>query len=70
MQCKKEMAKGAFTEEECYLRLKRWLTAGLQDDSWPANRREYHVSMGGMHLQDFAVGRSSQQLDALVQHSA
>ncbi|CAE7278632.1 unnamed protein product, partial [Symbiodinium necroappetens] len=63
MPCRKEIALGEFSEEECYLRLKRWLVAGLNDSTWPEEKRAYHVSMGGLRLRDFQDGLTSSQLD-------
>ena len=71
MPCRKELALGEFSEEECYLRLKRWLVAGLSDSDWPAtDSRQYHVSMGGLRLHEFKNGLTSAQLDAAVGHVA
>jgi hypothetical protein len=64
------MTQGSLSEEDCLLRLKRWLVAGLADQEWGQNKREYHVSMGGVQLQHFAHGLSSQELDDAVCHSA
>ena len=65
--CKKAMTKGALSDNECQLRLKRWLVAGLDDSSWPKHgARSAHVSLGGVQLAHFAHGLSAQQLDARV----
>ena len=42
--CKKAM--GHLSDEECQLRLKRWLAAGLDTAGWSENQRQFHVSMG------------------------
>ena len=65
--CKKARTKGALSDNECQLRLKRWLVAGLDDSSWPKDgARSAHVSLGGVQLAHFAHGLSAQQLDARV----
>ena len=68
LQCKKAMSCGGLTAEECKLRLKRWLVAGLDSAGWGANRRESHVSMGGVQLSHFAEGLSLEDLDRAVSH--
>ena len=67
-QCKKAMSKGSLSDEVCQLRLKRWLVAGLQDGGWPQDKREYHVSTGGVQLAHFESGLSDAELDAAVSH--
>lgn len=67
LQCKKAIASG-LGEDECLLRLKRWLVAGLDSSSWPANARECHLSMGGVQLAQFAEGLGPAELDAAVSH--
>ena len=67
LSCKKAMNRGDLTDAECVLRLKRWLLAGCEDQSWPIHRqRSHHVEMGGKGLQDFAEGMSEEAMDALV----
>ena len=66
--CKKAMAKGHLSDEECQLRLKRWLVAGLDTAGWSDNQRQFHVSMGGLQMSQFAEGLSSQDLDQKVSH--
>ena len=66
--CKKAMAKGHLSDEECQLRLKRWLVAGLDTAGWSENQRQFHVSMGGLQMNHFAEGLSSQDLDQQVSH--
>ena len=66
--CKKAMAKGPLSDEECQLRLKRWLVAGLDTAGWSENQRQFHVSMGGLQMNHFAEGLSSQDLDQQVSH--
>ena len=68
LQCKKAMSCGGLTPEECKLRLKRWLVAGLDSGRWGANKRESHVSMGGVQLSHFAEGLSLEDLDRAVSH--
>ena len=67
-QCKKAITQGDLTEEECLLRLRRWLVAGLQDEDWPQNKRDYHIAMGGMQLAQFAEGMSLEDLNDTVGH--
>ena len=65
---KKAMSCGGLTPQECKLRLKRWLVAGLDSGRWGANKRESHVSMGGVQLSHFAEGLSLEDLDRAVSH--
>ena len=44
----------ALGENECKLRLKRWLVAGLKHTLDPARERQSHVNLGGRHLIVFA----------------
>ena len=41
------MTKSGLSDEECQLRLKRWLVQGLDSSGWGSNKRESHVSLGG-----------------------
>ena len=66
--CKKAITQGSLTEEECLLRLKRWLVAGLNDADWPEQKRDFHISMGGLQLTHFGRGLSLQDLDDTVGH--
>ena len=68
LQCKKAMTNRDLSDQECQLRLKRWLVQGLDDVDWGANKREAHVSMGGVQMCQFAEGLSSADLDAAVSH--
>ena len=68
LTCKKAMTCSGLSHEECRLRLKRWLAAGLATEGWGANHRESHVSMGGVQLVNFADGLPEAALDALVGH--
>ena len=70
LQCKKAMSKSGLSDAECQLRLKRWLVSGLDATSWGSNKRDCHVSMGGIQLAQFADGLDSEALDALVGHVA
>ena len=45
--CKRAITQGSLTEEECLLRLKRWL-AGSNDADWPEQKRDFHISMGDL----------------------
>ena len=60
--------QGSLTEEECLLRLKRWLVAGLNDADWPEQKRDFHISMRGLQLTHFGRGLSLQDLDDTVGH--
>ena len=68
--CKKQVSLGGrdnLGHAECILRLKRWLLAGLDDESWPRNcMRATHVGMGGRGLEDFANGMTEEQMDQIV----
>ncbi|CAE7226167.1 unnamed protein product [Symbiodinium sp. CCMP2592] len=67
--CKKEIsAVGGLPHDVCRLRLKRWLVAGLDDEDWPEKKREFHISMGNILLRDFSQGKTSEELDRIVQH--
>ena len=67
--CKKAINQGGLSEEDCMLRLKRWLVAGLEDSSWDASRaRSHHVSLGGSRLHHFAHGLDLASLDAKAGH--
>ena len=68
LQCKKAMPCGGLSPDECKLRLKRWLVAGLESGKWGVNKRESHVSMGGVQLSHFAEGLSLEDLDRAVSH--
>ena len=68
LQCKKAMSKTGLNDEECQLRLKRWLVCGMDDSGWGSNKRECHVSMGGIQLSQFAEGLGHADLDAAVGH--
>ena len=70
LQCKKAMSNRGLSDEECQLRLKRWLVQGLDDQAWGSNKREAHVSMGGAQMSQYADGLCSADLDAAVSHSA
>ena len=55
------------SREDLFLRLKRWLIAGLDDGDWEEDeKRSRHVGMGGQHLRDFAEGLSEQVCDRIV----
>lgn len=66
LQCKKAMSCAGLSHEECILRLKRWLVAGLDTDGWGENKRDAHMSMGGLQLCHFAAGLTAQDLDRCV----
>lgn len=68
LQCKKAMSCQHLSEDECKLRLKRWLVAGLNTAGWGDNQRECHVSLGGVQLSQFSVGLSHAELDERVSH--
>ena len=70
--CKKSIRFGQnnLTLNECMLRLKRWLIAGLDDSSWPPEARHHHVKLGGPGLRDFAAGLDEPTLDELARASA
>ena len=66
--CKKSVSIKSLDHGSAVLRLKRWLLAGLQDEDWPVHRkRSHHVSLGGPHLRDFAVGLSEEEMDMQVE---
>lgn len=69
LQCKKAMTKSGLSDEECQLRLKRWLVQGLDSSGWGSNKRESHVSLGGVQLSHFAEGLGEASLDRLVAHA-
>ena len=65
--CRKALTIGDLSEEDCRLRLKRWLLAGLKDDDWPEDQaRSRHLSLGGLRLVDFSVGDPESVLDRQV----
>ena len=65
--CRKALTIGDLSEEDCRLRLKRWLLAGLNDDDWPEDQaRSRHLSLGGLRLVDFSVGDPETVLDRQV----
>ena len=65
--CRKALTIGDLSEEDCRLRLKRWLLAGLNDDDWPEDQaRSRHLSLGGLRLVDFSVGDPESVLDRQV----
>ena len=67
LSCKKAVSLGRLDHSDCIIRLKRWLLAGLADDTWPRhNMRSHHVRMGGPLLQDFAAGETEELMDARV----
>lgn len=56
------------SHQECILRLKRWLPAGLDDEAWPKHRmRSHHVQMGGKGMVDFADGLTEAELDTQLE---
>lgn len=63
------MTKSGLSDEECQLRLKRWLVQGLDSSGWGSNKRESHVSLGGVQLSHFAEGLDEASLDRLVAHA-
>ena len=68
--CKKSVSLGMCgnSHEECILRLKRWLLAGLEDHTWPKQRlRSHHVQMGGKGMVDFAHGLTESELDTQLE---
>ena len=68
--CKKSVSLGMCgnSHQECILRLKRWLLAGLHDEAWPKHRaRSHHVQMGGKGMVDFADGLSEAELDTQLE---
>lgn len=51
----------------CVLRLKRWLLAGTNDDTWPQHcLRAHHVSLGGPNLETFKEGKTEAEMDAEI----
>lgn len=67
LSCKKAVSRGALSDSECILRLKRWLLAGCSDSGWPIHRqRSHHVELGSKGLQEFADGMSEAEMDAIV----
>ena len=68
--CKKSVSLSLCgnSHEECILRLKRWLLAGLEDHTWPKQRlRSHHVQMGGKGMVDFAHGLTESELDTQLE---
>jgi len=63
---RKALTIGDFSEEDCRLRLKRWLLAGLNDDDWPENQVRSRLSLGGLCLIDFSVADPEIVLDRQV----
>lgn len=56
------------SHQECVLRLKRWLQAGLDDEAWPKHRmRSHHVQIGGKGMVDFADGLPEAELDTQLE---
>lgn len=54
----------------CILRLKRWLLAGKNDESWPQHcLRTHHASLGGPNLETFAEGQTEEEMDREVDGS-
>lgn len=48
----------------CILRLKRWLLAGTNDETWPQHcLRGHHVSLGGPNLEMFREGKAEEEMD-------
>ena len=72
--CKKSVTIGAsgLSINECRLRLKRWLVAGLDDSEWPPesddSQASHHISMGGRYLRDFAVGLTEVECDRIAEN--
>ena len=65
--CRKALTTSELSEEDCRLRLKRWLVAGLQDSDWPEGQgRSMHLSLGGLRLVDFSSGEPEAALDRQV----
>ena len=65
--CRKALTIGELSDEECRVRLKRWLLAGLHDDNWPEGQgRSMHLSLGGLRLVDFSLGDPEAVLDQRV----
>ena len=65
--CRKALTIGELSDEECRVRLKRWLLAGLRDDDWPEGQgRSMHLSLGGLRLVDFSLGDPEAVLDRRV----
>ena len=68
--CKKSVSLSTCggSHEECILRLKRWLLAGLEDSTWPKHcMRSHHVQIGGKGLVDFSDGLKEPELDAKLE---
>jgi hypothetical protein len=68
--CKKFISFGQknLSRDECILRLKRWLVAGMDDARFDKDwQRRDHVQMGGrVQLSQLADGLSEAELDAIV----
>ncbi len=67
--CKKSVRFGRneLPEATCFLRLKRWLVAGMDDSSWGPEARKEHIKLGGPGLEHFAEGLDEASLDELAQ---
>lgn len=67
ISCRKALTIEELSEEDCRLRLKRWLVAGLNDHHWPEDQgRSMHLSLGGLRLVDFSSGDPEPVLDRQV----
>ena len=67
--CKKQVGYGrsGLTEAQLLLRLKRWLLVGLDDADWDGDElATHHITMGGVHMRDFAEGFSEAECDAIA----
>ena len=54
---------------ELQLRLKRWLIAGLDSDTWnhdAGDLQEQHVGMGGTFLEEFSHGLTEADCDRIA----
>ena len=72
--CKKNVTIGrsALLYETLRLRMKRWLIVGLDDIEWEEeeDKQAKHMSMGGLHLVDFAEGLSEEDCDRIASSRA
>lgn len=69
--CRKALTASELSEEDCRVRLKRWLLAGLQDSDWPEGEsRSMHLSLGGLRLIYFSAGEPEAALDRQVAAAA
>ena len=69
--CRKALTTSELSEEDCRLRLERWLPAGLQNSDWPEGQgRSMHLSLGGLRLVDFSSGKPEAALDRQVNRQA